>query len=213
MPGMEPAAEKPVRRTQEQRSAETRGRLLDATIDCLVEFGYAGTTTPRVAARAGVTRGAQVHHFPAKTDLVIAAIKHLAAKRSERLAREIKPARAGITPAEQVLELVWEVHQGPLYLATVELWVAARTDVVLAAEMAKVEPDVTNAFLLAVAPVLPEEWQGREFTDFVYTAMDTIRGILLANLIADDPGRARRRWNRAVRNLGLDGPRSVVGPS
>ncbi|HUL99136.1 MAG TPA: TetR/AcrR family transcriptional regulator, partial [Mycobacterium sp.] len=35
-----------VRRTQEQRSADTRTRLLDATIDCLVRYGYHGTTTP-----------------------------------------------------------------------------------------------------------------------------------------------------------------------
>ncbi|MDT5024109.1 MAG: hypothetical protein QOE61_535, partial [Micromonosporaceae bacterium] len=55
---------KKARRTQEQRSAEMRVRLLDATIECLVEYGYAGTTTPRVAEKAGVTRGAQVHHFP-----------------------------------------------------------------------------------------------------------------------------------------------------
>ncbi|AEF41724.1 Putative transcriptional regulator, TetR family [Hoyosella subflava DQS3-9A1] len=39
------------RRTQEQRSQEMRTRLQDATIDCLVEFGYAGATTPRIAER------------------------------------------------------------------------------------------------------------------------------------------------------------------
>ena len=64
------------RRTQGQRSAETRARLLDATIDCLVTYGYNGTTTPRVAEMAGVTRGAQVHHFGSKNDLVIAALQH-----------------------------------------------------------------------------------------------------------------------------------------
>src|SRR5215468_6574679 len=70
-------------RTQEERSAAMRERLLDATIDCLVEYGYSGTTTTRVAERAGVTRGAQVHHFPTKTDLVTAAVRHLATKRAE----------------------------------------------------------------------------------------------------------------------------------
>jgi AcrR family transcriptional regulator len=70
------------RRTQEQRSAQMRARLLDATIECLVKYGYAGTTTPRVAEMAGVTRGAQVHHFGSKNELVLAALKHLAAKRT-----------------------------------------------------------------------------------------------------------------------------------
>ena len=45
-------------------------------------YGYNGTTTPRVAEMAGVTRGAQVHHFGSKNDLVIAALQHLAAKRA-----------------------------------------------------------------------------------------------------------------------------------
>jgi AcrR family transcriptional regulator len=58
-----------IRRTQEERRAATRGALLDATIDCLVEYGYHGVTTSRVAERAGVSRGAQVHYFPTKTDL------------------------------------------------------------------------------------------------------------------------------------------------
>src|ERR1700687_2978711 len=79
---------KPVRRTQEDRRARTRVRLLDAAIDCLVEYGYAGTTTPRVAERAGVTRGAQVHHFGSKTDLLGAAIEQLAQRRIESAMRD-----------------------------------------------------------------------------------------------------------------------------
>ncbi len=51
---------------QEERSAETRRRLLDATVACLFERGYAGTTTTELARRAGVSRGAQMHHFPKK---------------------------------------------------------------------------------------------------------------------------------------------------
>lgn len=52
------------RRTQAQRSAEMRERLLDATVACLIEYGYAATTTARVVEKAGVTKGAQLHHFP-----------------------------------------------------------------------------------------------------------------------------------------------------
>ncbi|MFE3702109.1 TetR/AcrR family transcriptional regulator, partial [Nocardia tengchongensis] len=87
------AVSKPPRRTQEQRSTETRTRLLDATIECLVEYGYAGTTTPRVAERAGVTRGAQVHHFGSKSELVVAAISHLAQRRTEAAMKEIGRVR------------------------------------------------------------------------------------------------------------------------
>src|SRR5204862_5492808 len=62
------------RRTQAERSAATQALLLDATIDSLVEVGYANTTTTGIAERAGVSRGAQMHHFPSKGELVAAAV-------------------------------------------------------------------------------------------------------------------------------------------
>src|SRR5229473_7754051 len=75
------------RRTQEERSASTRARLLDATISCLSELGYARTTTTEIAERAGVSRGAQLHHFPTKAELVTTAVEHLFEKRTEEFRR------------------------------------------------------------------------------------------------------------------------------
>lgn len=195
------ALTKPARRTQEQRSSEMRVRLLDATIDCLVEYGYAGTTTPRVAERAGVTRGAQVHHFGSKNDLVVAAISHLAQRRAETAMRDMGRVENVDDPVDAALEFLWELHQGPLFIATVELWVAGRTDPVLAAAMEKVEPFVNNAVLLAVARFVPDEVRRKDARDFVYTAMDALRGILISNFIDPDPERARRRWGRACAHL------------
>ncbi|MFI6045169.1 TetR/AcrR family transcriptional regulator [Nocardia sp. NPDC051321] len=192
---------KPQRRTQEQRSTEMRTRLLDATIDCLVEYGYAGTTTPRVAERAGVTRGAQVHHFGSKTDLVVAAISHLAQLRAETAMREMAKVERGDDPVAAALEFLWELHQGPLFIATVELWVAGRTDPVLAAAMEKVEPFVNNAVLMAVARFVPDEIRRKEARDFIYTAMDALRGILISNFVDPDNERAQRRWRRATAHL------------
>ncbi|WP_067886098.1 TetR/AcrR family transcriptional regulator [Nocardia vaccinii] len=196
-----PAPSKPLRRTQEQRSSEMRVRLLDATIDCLVEYGYAGTTTPRVAERAGVTRGAQVHHFGSKTDLVVAAISHLAQRRTEAAMRALGRVQVGGDPIGAMLDSLWALHQGPLFIAAMELWVAGRTDAVLAAEMEKVEPFVNNAVLMSVAQFVPDELRRKEVRDFVYTAMDALRGILVSNFISPDPERAQRRWRRASAHL------------
>jgi AcrR family transcriptional regulator len=197
---------RPYRRTQEERSAATRVRLLDAAIDCLVEYGYAGTTTPRVAERAGVTRGAQVHHFGSKTDLVVAAIKHLAQRRIESAIRDVGHVVAGKDAAGQMLDFIWEVHQGPLFIATAELWLAARTDDTLAAEMANVEPAVNAALLIAIAQATPDETEQREIRDFVYTATDAMHGILITGFVERDPERTRRRWRRACVNLRAGAP-------
>jgi AcrR family transcriptional regulator len=188
------------RRTQEQRSAEMRVRLLDATIECLVKYGYAGTTTPRVAEIAGVTRGAQVHHFGSKNELVLAALKHLAAKRTAAGVAEVGDLSTAEDPLGAVLDLLWDLHQGPMFNATVELWVAGRTDPALGREVAKFETIVDKSLIAAVAQFVPDEFN-KPMLDFLYTAMDALRGILIASYAESDLGRARRRWHRAAANL------------
>ena len=78
------------RRTQQQRSAATQDKLLDATIECIVELGYAKTSTTLVCERAGVSRGAQVHHFPTKAALVAAAIERLFSRRHEEFRQSLQ---------------------------------------------------------------------------------------------------------------------------
>ncbi|MFZ1161249.1 TetR/AcrR family transcriptional regulator [Mycobacterium sp.] len=178
-----------------------RTRLLDATIECLVTFGYAGTTTPRVAERAGVTRGAQIHHFRSKEDLVVAAIEHLAQQRVQAAMREFGRMQASSDPVSTVLDFLWEAHQGPMFVATVELWVAARTDAVLAGHIERVEPLVNSTLISAIAQLVPDHAMRKELRNFVYTAMDALRGILLASFVDRDSSRARRRWDRACEQL------------
>ena len=115
------------RRTQEERSAETRGRLLDATIASLVELGYARTSAQVVARRAGVSRGAQLHHYPTRIELFTAAIEHLLTRQLEEM-REAMSKIRGKDRLPRVLDMLWEGFSGPLFQASGEVWIAARTD-------------------------------------------------------------------------------------
>jgi AcrR family transcriptional regulator len=196
------------RRSQEERSAETRTRLLDATIECLLRYGYAGTTTPRIAELAGVTRGAQVHHFRSKDDLMLAALQHLTAKRiSSEVARFSMDVAAEGGLIDAILDLLWDIHSAPIFIPIVELWVAGRTDSELGREVAKFESVATSTLLSVIAEFAPEDIH-RAMADFVYTAMDALRGILISSFVDDDPMRARRRWERSSANL-----RRIVDPS
>lgn len=190
------------RRTQEQRTAAMRHRLLEATIDCLVEHGYAGTSTTKVVERAGVTRGAQVHHFPTKAALVAAAIRHLASKRAEQAFEELERIRNSPDPVDGALDLLWDLHQGPVFHATVELWVAARTDPELHSQLSLVEPATTASVVEVAKTLFPDQADRQAFAHWVYTAMDTIRGILLTSFVYDDPApRLSARWQRAKAHL------------
>lgn len=114
--------------SQAERTAGTREALFAATIDSLVEVGYARTTTREVALRAGVSRGAQTHHFPTKTDLVLGAIEHLFVEQARHFRTAFTALPAESRTLDQAVALLWEIVSGPSYAAVLELTVAARTD-------------------------------------------------------------------------------------
>lgn len=123
------AATKRARVPQAERRRITRTKLLDATIESLIDKGYPGTTTVEVGERAGLSRGAQLHHFPSRADLLIAATEHLTAERAKEFEVEIKARlEEGGEPVDTMVDLLWAMFSDPLYWAVIELMVAARTD-------------------------------------------------------------------------------------
>jgi AcrR family transcriptional regulator len=105
-----------------------RSRLLEATIDCLYEVGYSRTTTIEVAARAGVSRGAQLHHFPTKKRLVTVAVKHLLETRLEEFRAAFASLPEGADRYAAVIDIMWDKTHNRAFYAWLELVVAARTD-------------------------------------------------------------------------------------
>ena len=129
-------ARPPIRRTQAERRAATRSALVTATVECLVELGYAHTTTQEVQRRAGVSRGALTHHFTSKAELMLAAVDHLYDGFSESVRKAA--AELPLEPSTRVrlgIEIVGQRFHGPLFVAAMELWTAARTDAELRAAL------------------------------------------------------------------------------
>ncbi|MGN6253018.1 MAG: TetR/AcrR family transcriptional regulator [Marmoricola sp.] len=175
---------------QEQRTRAMRQRLLEATVDCLVEHGWSGTSTTVVSERAGVSRGAQLHHFPSKQDLVFAAVEHLTELRGRELAEAARALPAGSRRTRAVLGMLADHFTSPVFTAALELWVAARTDPALHAQVVPLEQRVgrethrLTVDLLGVDETRPGE------RELVQATLDLVRGLGLANTISDD--RARR---------------------
>ncbi len=116
---------------QEEKSAETRRRLLDAAIGCLVERGYANTTGSEIAERAGLSRGAQLYHFPTREDLLTRAVEHL----FERMLNEMREKFVELPDEADrrsfAVDFLWGMANGPLFQAWLELMIASRTDAYL----------------------------------------------------------------------------------
>jgi AcrR family transcriptional regulator len=116
---------------REERTATSRARILDAAVACLVESGYSGATTLRIQARAGVSRGRLLHHFPSRDELLVAASRHLSTERLRDTGMRVDGLGDHLTPAERLdraVELMWETFSQPHFWAAVELWTAARTN-------------------------------------------------------------------------------------
>lgn len=177
---------------QADRTRAMRARLLEATVELLVERGFAGTSTTLVSDRAGVSRGAQLHHFPTKNDLVVAAVEHLTERRGAELAEAVAQLPAGGRRTRAVVEMLGDHFTSPVFAAALELWVAARTDEALLAAVGPLEQRVgREAHRMTVAALgVDESRPGAR--ELVQATLDLVRGLGLASTITDDSARRRR---------------------
>src|SRR5436190_1606358 len=125
--------------TQAEKSAAMRHRLLDATIDCLIERGYRATSTPEICRRAGVSRGGQLHHYATKEELVAAAVDHLFARRLAEMQDRLLSSTSGILDLRDAASHLLSVYTGETFYAWLELLVAARTEPALRALLADLD--------------------------------------------------------------------------
>jgi AcrR family transcriptional regulator len=194
----------PARRSQEERSAATRERLLDATVECLVELGYGKTTTTEIVRRAGVSRGAQVHHFPTKAELVQQAVAHLAQRQGEEFLAAFSKIRAKKDDVSQAIDLLWESYTGPLFVAGLELIVSARTDPTLRPAVEALLQELGGGMLKLSDEVLGPQAAGGVATDAVDLTIHLMQGMALARLLngpRDREARLLATWKDAVRPL------------
>ncbi|MEV6827830.1 TetR/AcrR family transcriptional regulator [Amycolatopsis sp. NPDC051102] len=185
-------------RTQAQRREQTRTALLDATIDCLVEVGYARTSVQEICARARVSKGAVQHHFTAKAELMAAAVEHLTTKLRRQLAASLAELPSGGSGVAAAIDLLWAGYSGTLSTAVTELWVAARTDPELRAAIRPVDRALGRATLEQVTQVAGELPPERAEMLFWLT-VNLTRGLALDAELGGDPARRRQlleEWKR-----------------
>ena len=182
------------RRTQEERRTQTRRRLLEATIESLIEVGYAGTTIRRVSELAGVSQGAQSHHFPHRVDLVVSAFESLTEQRIERYgiqARELSGDRE--TRLRALLDLLWEDFSSSVFTVAVKLWVAAAEDEELRRRLVPVEQRIYANLSRLSAEVAGELGAEPGFERKLAVAMNTAAGLALTREF--DPSARASRGN------------------
>jgi len=198
----------PPARWQQRKSAQTRQRLVEAGVDCLVENGYAGLTTSAVAERCGVSRGTMHHHFATRLEIVAAVVEHVFYQRMRRYLADYFEALAR-SGEDQMVEVASEVHWASVqtreYQAYLELAVAARTDAELAALFEPAARQYDEVWTREMIEAFPQ-WQGhwellKLASDFTQTAH---MGLLLHRGVFGDGerlDRVRQLTTRVVAEL------------
>jgi AcrR family transcriptional regulator len=191
------AARRRARRTQEERTASMRQRLVDATVDCLLRLGWAGTTTVEIAKRARVSRGAQLHHFPTKAELVTTAVQHLFDRRVTEFRIAFATLPKGANRSETAIDLLWRFFTGPTYYAVLELMVAARTDAALRRNVSEVHRRFVDTIRANFREFFPPPEEPMPFFDAVpHVVFAFMEGMALQRIV--DPDDASREQSFAL---------------
>jgi AcrR family transcriptional regulator len=119
---------KRARRTNEQRSSETRARLIEAAIDVLYRNGHSAATTIIIAKRAGVSRGAMLHQFRTRDQLLVAVASHILSEQRRMRVEQLHGVEAGLPRFYAAADVAWAVQRHAISIALLELLMASRSD-------------------------------------------------------------------------------------
>lgn len=172
-------ATSPPNRPASGKHKAMRDALLDATIESLVEVGYAATSARGVAKRAGVSQGAQQHYFPSKAELIDAAFTRLMAQLAMQDMAEPFAKKSERERASAYLDRLWEIHNLPVSHAVLEVFLLARTDTEVAQRVSRVVAQAMIHLDEAGVALLPELGTRADVREWMQLAQATMRGIVL----------------------------------
>ncbi|NNL65707.1 MAG: TetR/AcrR family transcriptional regulator [Myxococcales bacterium] len=173
-------------RKPQARSTATRESILDAALECLVERGYARTATADVAERAGVSRGAQLHHFPTRAGLLAATVEHLAKRRLSELGRTLEQRDRAGDDIDAAVDFVWDAYTDPTAYASLELLIAARTDEDLLAHLRPVAERFERTLEQADLTLAPDAMAREERAALRRLVVATMQGLAIMRVVDDD---------------------------
>jgi len=128
-----------------ERSARTREKLILTTVQCLYELGYHETSTTVVIERAGVSRGAMLHQFPTKADLMIATSEYIRGLRGQAHRDGLDGVDDPRQRLAKMVDILWGELKGPTGIARIEIMLGSRSDPEFGARFAGLNRELEEA--------------------------------------------------------------------
>ncbi|MCX4098969.1 TetR/AcrR family transcriptional regulator [Nocardia sp. alder85J] len=179
---------------KQDRSRATRQRLLEATIDCLAELGWAAATVAVVAERAGVSRGAAQHHFPTREELITAALEYMFDTRivqSRTEAATLGAIAEGADRTHAVVVSLVESYTGTIFKAALQVWTHAAADPALRERIVPLEAHFGRVSHRMAVAALGVDDSDPVTHHLVQATLDLARGLGLADVLTDDSARRK----------------------
>jgi AcrR family transcriptional regulator len=174
-----------VRRTQAERTSDTKRALIDATVAVIHRLGYGGATTALIAEEAGVSRGAILHHFGTRAMLMAEVIRDVFEKERAEYERLDAESHLGHNVADWP-SMLWQVFRKPSGLAVLEILQAARSDKELAELVTSTQQAVEDLAQDTMTATYGSS-RGSLFMDEMRLIVWAIRGLSIAQVLVKDP--------------------------
>lgn len=188
------------KRTQEQRSNATRTRLAQAAFEQIRDSGFAQFRTAAVAKSAGVSQGGQLHHYPTKDELAVAAIEYAYGLSEEATTSNF--AKFDTAPTEPVAALIEDCmafYGSAAFAVGLDVVKGSATNLELRrriAELSRQNRDFAERGWLA--RLVAHGWSVADAQDVLDLTTSLVRGFAVRRWIRRDSGQVHRLLERWV---------------
>lgn len=196
---------KKARIPQAQRTATMRHRLAKAAFEVIKEVGYANFRTSAVSKRAGVSQGAQLHHYPKKNDLTLAAMEYAYAQSHSIFNRNINAFDASKNPIDAVIKDAEDFFMSDYFMVALDILMAGGKNEELREQQIELAVASRSTVEKAWVERLVELGWGEALAEEILDiSFSIVRGYVIKQLISDNPERYRRMikcWKTMVQAL------------
>ena len=190
-----------MRRRQEERSAETKSKLVNATIECIMRVGWHNTSLSMIVAEAGLTRGAQAHHFPQKSQLYAATMTFVIESFIVQMRDEISRESDSAKKLGTLTDIIWRIiFDGPFMVCWMELVTAARTDEELRKTLEPIDSQMMETVRSIVREIAVENNHPDPelTTDTLNLLSDAMRGMAMQKVLSPTYFNAEKNYRLLV---------------
>jgi AcrR family transcriptional regulator len=170
----------PTRRTTapRKRGDETRAKIIEETVRCIIEEGFPAATAKHVAERAGVTWGVIQYHFGDRNGLLLAVVDDGVARLIESLSTADVAGLPLRQRVETVVDIGWECYRSPTSLAALEILRATR------GSLSRQHLVDMNDAISGLGPLISDDPADHPVAEVIWAAL---RGLVMAQMVIGEP--------------------------